>query len=123
MDSFSSRSFTVLAAVLKANDISAPVQKHLVNVYATLAMTLVVSAIGVAADVAYNLVGFISTLAVFGLLVCLGCIDRNHTSQRLSALYGISFCTGVNLGPLVWIALRINPMLIATALYVVILFR
>ncbi|RHY31042.1 hypothetical protein DYB32_006227 [Aphanomyces invadans] len=113
-DRFSNRAFD-FAALLKTNDISAAVQKHLVNVYTTLATTLLVAAIGVVADIKFTLAGALSGLGVIGLLFYLHFIHINDTPKRLSVLYAIAFATGVNTGPLVSIALDVNPMLVATA--------
>ncbi|ETV99859.1 hypothetical protein H310_07895 [Aphanomyces invadans] len=115
-DRFSNRAFD-FAALLKTNDISAAVQKHLVNVYTTLATTLLVAAIGVVADIKFTLAGALSGLGVIGLLFYLHFIHINDTPKRLSVLYAIAFATGVNTGPLVSIALDVNPMLVATALF------
>ncbi|KAF0698504.1 Aste57867_10871 [Aphanomyces stellatus] len=113
---FSGRSFD-FAALLKTNDISAPVQKHLVNVYSTLAATVLVAAVGVAADVAFNLAGALSGIGVIGLIFYLMFIDRNATPKRLAVLLGIAFTMGVNTGPLVSLALDVNPWLVATAFF------
>jgi len=105
-----------IAALLKTNDISASVQQHLVKVYSTLAATLFAAAIGVALDIYVNLAGLLSVFLSIGLTVYLITVDKSLVTKRLSLLLAIATCNGVNIGPLVSVALEVDPAIVVTAL-------
>ncbi|CAK4088210.1 unnamed protein product [Aphanomyces euteiches] len=114
MNHFTTKSFD-FAALLKTNDISASVQKHLAKVYTTLAITVLVAAAGVLADMMFDLVGIISSIASFALVIALAVMDTRDVTKRLNVLMGIAFTTGVNLGPLISLALDVHPMIVVSA--------
>jgi FtsH-binding integral membrane protein len=103
-------------SVFKTSDLSPRTQTHLVKVYATLAVTLLASAIGTAADMRFHLGGALSALGSVLLLLVLS-MNKSSASWRerggLLALYG--FLQGCSLGPLVTLAMYVDPAIVLTA--------
>ena len=52
-------------------DLSKPVQKHLSAVYRTLALTILVSAIGAYAHLLYHIGGFLTHIGTIGCMIAL----------------------------------------------------
>lgn len=103
-----------------SHNIEEPVKKHLKNVYATLTMATVCASAGGYAHMFSSLIGA-------GLLTGIGAIasliwltmtpyDGKNQTQRLSLLASFAFLTGCNLGPILDMAVLVNPTLIMQAL-------
>jgi hypothetical protein len=107
-----------LEAILKQNDISIPVQQHLIRVYATLSATVLMAGIGVTFDMMYNLAGLTALVGSIGLSAWLLFIDRELVSKRVAILMAAALCNGINIGPLVSTALSVDPAILVTALSV-----
>lgn len=97
-----------------------PVRKHLKNVYASFTLAAIAGAAG-------GYVHMFSTLIGAGLLTGLGAIgclmwlmmtphDGKNQAKRLALLGSFAFLSGCNLGPLLDMAVRVNPALILQAL-------
>jgi len=104
-----------------SNTLEPPVQQHLKNVYACLAMSTMAAAIGASLHLFTNILqaGFLS---VFGALIFFGLLlstpDDNGKSMklRIGYLLGFATLTGVGMGPLLETVILINPSIIITAL-------
>ncbi|OQS00851.1 bax inhibitor-like protein [Achlya hypogyna] len=115
MEAFLGRSTWDLGALLKANDISIPVQQHLVRVYAALAATILVAGVGVALDAMLDLAGLTSTFGSLGLIIYLFFVDKQLVAKRMGVLLTIAACMGINIGPLVSVALDVDASIVITA--------
>ncbi|KAI8475013.1 MAG: inhibitor of apoptosis-promoting Bax1-domain-containing protein [Monoraphidium minutum] len=98
--------------------IDARIQMHLQKVYATLAVTLLVAAAGVAADISFHIGGLLTGVLAFGALMAVLVMapTKENLAKRYAALGTFAFCQGVSLGPLVGMALSISPGLPLTAM-------
>ncbi|OQS03537.1 Bax inhibitor 1 isoform X2 [Thraustotheca clavata] len=103
------------AALFKANDISVPVQQHLVRVYATLAGTVLSAGLGASLDFMFDLAGVLTTCAMVGMIFWLSFIDTQYVTKRLSILMGVALCSGINIGPLLEVAVDMDPSIVITA--------
>jgi FtsH-binding integral membrane protein len=101
------------------NKIEKNVQKHLKDVYGTLALSLLVAAIGSYVHVATDLLqgSFLTSLGALGLLILLMATPhtKENESYRLGYLFGFAGLTGLGIGPLLDVVIDINPSIIATA--------
>lgn len=106
-------------AVFKFSQISRSTQQHLKNVYASLAVCMLVAAAG-------SYVYLITRIFQSGLIIMLGSLALMgwlsmipHSPQtekkRLAILAGFAFLTGLGLGPLIDHVIAINPSIIVTA--------
>lgn len=97
-----------------------PIRKHLKNVYATFTLATIAASAGGYAHM-------FSTMIGAGLLTGLGAIaaliwlmvtpyDGKNQLQRLTLFGSFAFLSGCNLGPLLDMAVRVNPTLIFQAL-------
>jgi len=95
------------------------VQTHLKHVYATMSMSLLSAALGGYIHVYTALLsgGLLSILATIGSAVALFATPDNgkNRSTRLAYLMTFAFCSGLNMGPLLDMAIMVNPALIPTA--------
>jgi len=100
--------------------ISKDVQQHLKNVYLTLGISLLSATLGVFAHLKFAIgsATFLCSLCGVGSLLFLLATptQRDNLAQRLVLLLGFSFFQGVLLGPLVQLALILEPSLIFIAL-------
>lgn len=104
------------ATLLKFTDLDARVQKHLTKVYATLTLAVGLLTLGIAADVTFHVGGALTALASFGSLIWLGFTTPADGQNKRYALLGtFAFCQGTSIGPLVGLALAINPAIVMTA--------
>ncbi len=103
------------SAVFKNADLSPRIQAHLVRVYQTLALALFTTALGVVADLQLHLGGQLSAIASILTLIALGMQRKEAIQQRvgLLALYG--FLQGASLGPLIRLAIAVDPSILFTA--------
>jgi len=106
-------------AVANFAPITRPVQQHLLRVYVALSATILMAAIGSIVHLLYNVGGILTLLGTLGLIVLLACTPQNsqNESTRLGYLLGIGFLKGCSIGPLLSLALDVDPSIIATALF------
>jgi len=100
--------------------VEAPVRKHLMNVYTTLAMSIVSCTLGTYIQVLREIVTP-QVGALFALLSLFGFLFVGSTKEmfgiRLSMLLACSFSFGVSLAPVIQMVLLFNdPTIITTAL-------
>eukprot|EP00879_Flechtneria_rotunda_P000617 GHRR01000730.1.p1 GENE.GHRR01000730.1~~GHRR01000730.1.p1 ORF type:complete len:249 (+),score=79.29 GHRR01000730.1:182-928(+) len=105
------------ATLFKFTDLDPRVQKHLTKVYTTLTLALGLATLGVIADVLYHVGGALTTIAALVSLVWLGFTQPGYHNQgkRYALLGTFAFCQGTSIGPLVGLALAVNPGIILTA--------
>jgi FtsH-binding integral membrane protein len=101
----------------------APVRGHLKNVYASLTMSVLSAAAGAYVHLFTNLLqggGLLFSLLGAGLAFGLYLTPDNgkNRSSRLAMLLGFAFLTGLGLGPLLQLAVMMNPTIVPTALMV-----
>eukprot|EP00798_Chlamydomonas_sp_ICE-L_P030348 gene30348-35352_t len=104
-------------SVFKFTSLDVGVQKHLQKTYATLAVSMLVLALGVYAHLAMGISGFITQIASFGCLIGLGLSPTTpyNLYNRYGLLAGFSFCQGASIGPLIDMAIQVDPSAIITA--------
>ncbi|XP_051958003.1 probable Bax inhibitor 1 [Xyrauchen texanus] len=105
-------------ALFKFSQISRSTQQHLKNVYASLAVSLLVAAAGSYIYVITRL--FQGGLTLLGSLAMMGWLAMTpHSPQtekkRLAILVAFAFFTGLGLGPLMDYIITINPSIIVMA--------
>ena len=87
------------------------------NVYATLTLAIITAAAGGYVHMFSTLIGagLLTSLGAFGALVWLifTPYDGKNQLQRLSLLGAFAFLTGCNLGPLLNLAVTVNPVLVS----------
>ena len=93
------------------------VRKHLKNVYATFTLATIAAAAGGYAHMFSSLIGagLMTGLGAIGTLIWLMMTpyDGKNQVQRLSLFGSFAFLTGCNLGPLLDMAVRVNPALVS----------
>ena len=90
---------------------------HLVDVYNHLTLGVALAAVGAWLHLQTNLGGLLSALGALGCLLALsGTPDSAVTRGKRTGLFlGFTLLKGLSLGPLIAMALRVNPALITTA--------
>ncbi|KAH9254176.1 hypothetical protein BASA81_007765 [Batrachochytrium salamandrivorans] len=105
-----------LSALLKNNDVSLPVQKHLVNVYAALGFAMMCSSLGSWFYMQTHLSPWLTTLgsmvALFSLVTP---SQTGRFADRLPNLGLYGFLQGCTIGSLVELALVVQPELVLQA--------
>ena len=101
-------------------------RRHLVRVYRLLAITIAVAAVGCLAHLRYNIGGNLTHLLSFGLAVAIASTSFSDAPPASTWLKGVEnshvllaafgFCQGASTGPLVQLALYVDPSLLLTAL-------
>ncbi|XP_068238209.1 bax inhibitor 1-like [Palaemon carinicauda] len=101
-------------------DLEPPVRRHLKNVYATFTLATLAAAAGGYVHLFSSIVGagLLTGIGAIGTLIWLLMTPYNGQNQlaRLSLFGSFAFFTGVNLGPLLSMAMVVNPALIMQAL-------
>ncbi|CAM9640638.1 unnamed protein product [Scytosiphon promiscuus] len=116
MESIFDRKMSV-SSLLKANDITLDVQRHLANVYAALAGTVLACALGAAADLWLHVGGLLTSIAGFGAMMWLGYDqDKSNYPKRIGILTLFGALQGLSLGPLIGLVLHVDPSILVTAL-------
>lgn len=97
------------------------VRSHLKNVYATLTMSIMASATGAYVHMFTDLLrggGIVFSLLGAGLALGLFFTPDNGKNRtvRLGMLLGFAFLTGLGLGPLLDLAIMMNPSIVPSAL-------
>jgi FtsH-binding integral membrane protein len=96
-------------------------RQHLKSVYASLTVALLACSVGAYVHVVTGLLqggGLLFALLAFGLAMGLHFTPDNgkNRGQRMAMLVGFAFLTGLGMGPLLDVAVRLNPALIPNAL-------
>eukprot|EP00904_Undaria_pinnatifida_P001539 jgi/Undpi1/11386/HiC_scaffold_30.g13683.m1 len=116
LDSLLHRPFNV-GALLKSNDISFDVQRHLANVYAALAATVLACALGATADLWLHWGGLATMFAGLGAMLWLAFDqDKTNYSKRTGILLLFGLLKGFSLGSLIELVLFVDPAILVTAL-------
>lgn len=105
-----------IRSLLKSNDISSDVQKHLVKVYTTLCMTFAASMLGVFLDSMLHLGGLLTSLASFGVLISIRMVSIEKYALRMNMLMAYGALLGMSTGSLVKLAWHVDKSIIITAL-------
>ncbi|CAM9818851.1 unnamed protein product, partial [Laminaria digitata] len=93
------------------------VQRHLANVYAALAATVLACALGAAADLWVHWGGLATMLAGLGAMMWLAFDqDKTNYSKRTGILLLFGLLQGFSLGTLIDVVLRVDPAILVTAL-------
>jgi len=96
------------------------IKDHLKDVYSTMAMALLSASIGGYIHLYTTLMsgGMMSTLGTLGFGIALFATkdDPKNRTTRLGYLMGLALCTGLSMGPLLNVAIMVNPTLVPTAL-------
>lgn len=98
-----------------------PVRAHLKNVYATLTMSIMSATVGAYVHLFTELLrggGLLFSLLGAGLALGLFFTPDNgkNRSTRMGMLLGFAFLTGLGLGPLLDVAIAMNPTIVPSAL-------
>jgi len=93
-------------------------QQHLYKVYGALFLTTMTAAVGAYTHVLYNIGGVMTYIASI-VLIALITFDRSKVSEerRLGYLVTLGLTQGASIGPLIQLALRVDPSAIAIALF------
>ncbi|GFO20834.1 Bax inhibitor-1 protein [Plakobranchus ocellatus] len=107
-------------AIFKFDHLEAHVQTHLKNVYSCLSIGMLSAALGAYAHF-YTGLGqwyFLTALGSLGLIAWLATTrhSKETTSKRLGIFTAFTFLSGISLGPLLDLVIRIEPSIISTAL-------
>jgi len=102
-------------AVTKFDQLTPQIRTHVKNVYTTLFATICAAALGGFVFVTYNIGGTWSFLAGFGLLIWLAETSQEEVGKRLSILAAFGFVEGLAVGPLLELAIDIDPTIVFTA--------
>ncbi|XP_047739838.1 bax inhibitor 1-like [Hyalella azteca] len=97
-----------------------PVRKHLKNVYATVTITSICAAAGGFAHLYSSIIGAGLLTGIGSLVLMLMLLGTpqspKNTPLRLAYLAGFGFLSGTNLGPLLQMAIIVEPTIIMEAL-------
>lgn len=98
------------------------VRHHLKNVYGAVAIATAAAAGGAFTHLYSTILGagLLTSLGAIGLLITLFSIphDGKNQAKRLGVLTGFGFLSGVNIGPLLQVAIMIQPTIVMEALLV-----
>ncbi|XP_057976728.1 bax inhibitor 1-like [Malania oleifera] len=95
--------------------ISPRVQTHLKQVYLTLCCALIASAVGAYLHIMWNIGGLLTTLACVGSMVWLLSIPPHEEQKRVALLMAAAVFEGASVGPLVDLAIEIDPSILISA--------
>jgi len=98
------------------SDLDDNIRSHLAKVYSTLGLTLMAAALGCAAHVQFHVGGLLSMLGCLGCMIYLA-VDRSkeHVQRRLAMMGLFGFLKGCSVGPLIELALHVDPSILVTA--------
>lgn len=97
------------------HQISPVVQSHLKQVYLSLCCALVASATGVYLHLLWNIGGLLTTFAMIGSMVWLLATPSYEEKKRVSLLMATALFKGASIGPLIDIAIQIDPSILISA--------
>ncbi|XP_057417548.1 bax inhibitor 1-like [Lotus japonicus] len=96
-------------------EISPIVQNHIKQVYFTLCVAVAASAVGVYLHVLWNIGGFLTTVASIGSMIWFLSTPPSEERKRVSLLLSSAMFQGASIGPLIDVALAIDPSVIFSA--------
>lgn len=101
-------------------NIESNVQRHLKNVYGSFMLACVAASAGSYAHMFSSLIGagLLTGIGAIASLICLMATpyDGKNQNKRLSLFAGFAFLTGCNLGPLLDMAVMVDPAIVIQAL-------
>ncbi|KAK9068038.1 hypothetical protein SSX86_012149 [Deinandra increscens subsp. villosa] len=125
MDSFSSffgsqsqsasRNSWTYDSLKNFREISPVVQTHLKQVYLTLCCALVASAAGAYLHILWNIGGLLTTFATIGCMFWLLATPPYEEQKRVSMLMASSLFQGASIGPLIELAIDLDPSILVSA--------
>ncbi|MBA0862267.1 hypothetical protein Goshw_006499 [Gossypium schwendimanii] len=95
--------------------ISPIVQTHLKKVYTTLCCALVASAFGAYLHIIWSIGGYLTTFACFGAIIWLHSTPPCQEEKRVSLLMASAVFEGASIGPLIDLAIQIDPSVLVAA--------
>ncbi|XVF13469.1 hypothetical protein REPUB_Repub08aG0210400 [Reevesia pubescens] len=95
--------------------ISPIVQTHLKRVYFTLCCALIASAFGAYLHILWNIGGYLTTFACFGTIFWLLSTPPYQEQKRVSLLMTSAALEGASVGPLIDLAIQIDPSTLVAA--------
>lgn len=114
-----SATFDAFFRELQFGKLEKTVKTHLTNVYATMALALIVCACGGYLTLFTNILSanIVTILGALGVLLFLVFTppSRENLPLRFGLLMGFALLSGVNMGPILEHAINIDPSIIATA--------
>ncbi|KAJ9536513.1 hypothetical protein OSB04_un000307 [Centaurea solstitialis] len=122
MDSFSSffdsqsrRNSWTYDSLKNFRQISPVVQTHLKQVYLSLCCALLASAVGAYLHILWNVGGLLTTFASVGCMAWLLATPPHKEQMRLSLLMASSVLQGASIGPLIELAIEVDPSILVSA--------
>ncbi|XP_021275791.1 bax inhibitor 1-like [Herrania umbratica] len=121
MDAFSSffdsrsRSNWSYDTLKNFRQISPVVQTHLKRVYLTLCCALIASAVGAYLHLLWNIGGYLTTFAGLGTIIWLLSTPPYQEQKRVSLLMTSAAFEGASIGPLIDLAIQIDPSVLIAA--------
>jgi len=103
------------AALGKTSSITPQIQKHLVNVYTTLAASILSAAIGSVVYLKTMMGGTMTFLIGIALIIWLSITPPQEIQKRTAILLGFSFFQGLSIGPLLLYSLNVDPTIVTSA--------
>ncbi|TKR59515.1 hypothetical protein L596_029175 [Steinernema carpocapsae] len=105
------------------NKLEKDVRDHLRNVYATLSLTLIAATIGAVGFFYMPEMVLLRGVFFFGAIGCMLALaftpaTRENETKRLAFLMGMAALSGFNLGPLLDVAIEMEPKLVFNALMI-----
>ncbi|MBA0768811.1 hypothetical protein Gotri_017590 [Gossypium trilobum] len=95
--------------------ISPIVQAHLKQVYLTLCCALIASAVGAYLHILWNIGGYLTTFACLGTIVWLLSTPPCEEQKRVSLLMASAVFEGASIGPLIDLAIQIDPSVLVAS--------
>jgi len=105
------------AAIGKTTPITPSIKAHLVNVYTTLAATILCAAIGSLFNLMTGFGGLLSCFIGIGLIIWLFSVPEQELNKRFLILMGFAFAQGISVGPLLNYSIELNPSIVTTAFF------
>ncbi|XP_059173694.1 probable Bax inhibitor 1 isoform X2 [Physella acuta] len=116
----SGRSLFSSQALFDFSHLDDRVQSHLKNVYSCLSIGMLSAALGAYAHLMFGLGEWylLTVIASFGLIIWLGTTrhSKEDVTKRVGIFSAFTFTSGVSLGPLIEVVIRIDPSIVSTAL-------
>lgn len=92
------------------------VQRHLLNVYTTLTITMAFSVVGALLSIYYSHIVPVTLTSILSILCLIALPFTSNPTYRQALLYGFGLCKGISLGPLITLALHVDASIVPTAL-------
>lgn len=121
MDSLFGSKPISFSALKDFSKLDQPTIQHLKKVYTCLSLSMLIAAVGSGVHLFTDVLkgGLLSAVASIGLLIALSLTpyDGKNQTKRVGFLMGFAFCTGLGLGPLMDIVMKIDASIIPTAFF------